>query len=100
MLMSIIKSESKLGNILKGLLNSLHGDMLGENYIYWLDGVSSFDSPDDSYMSLRAFMKDTKEFMKTEIEFYKKYSPLVFHENSYKNIEAGLAFFEQIEKAL
>lgn len=95
-----MKTESKLGQTLKDLLNSLHGDMLGENYIYWIDGVSVFDSPEDSYATLRKFIADSKEFMKVEIDFYKKYSPLVFHENSYKNIEAGLKFYEEIEKSL
>jgi len=95
-----MKTESKLGQTLKNLLNSLHGDMLGENYIYWIDGVAVFDSPEDSYATLRKFIVDSKEFMKLEIEFYKKYSPLVFHENSYKNIEAGLNFYEEIEKSL
>ncbi|MFS8131428.1 MAG: hypothetical protein ACMG57_05650 [Candidatus Dojkabacteria bacterium] len=98
--MSIIKTQSKLGNILKDVLNELKGDILGENFVYWIDSVPSFDTPDDGYKSLRNFLTNSKEFMKVEIDFYKKYSPLVFHENSYKNIEAGLRYFEIIEVSL
>ncbi len=98
--MSIIKSGSKLGNTLKDILNELKGDLMGENFVYWIDGVSSFDTPDDGYLTLKKFIQDSKEFMKMEVDFYKKYSPLVFHENSYKNIEAGLKFFEKIEASL
>ncbi|MEP7103111.1 MAG: hypothetical protein ABI721_00175 [Candidatus Dojkabacteria bacterium] len=38
--------------------------------------------------------------MKQEIEFYRKYSPSIFHENTYKNIESGLRIYDELEKSL
>ncbi|MEO6728366.1 MAG: hypothetical protein ABIM99_00430 [Candidatus Dojkabacteria bacterium] len=96
---SILDNGSKLGNILKQKLNSLKGDKLGENYIYWIDN-SKFDTPDDSYKLLKDFITKCKSAMLVEADFYRTYSPLVFHENTFKNIEQGLELYNQIEKEL
>lgn len=97
---SIIRNNTKLGNILKETLNSLKGDLMGENYIYWIDSTPAFDNEGNNYLDLKEFIKHTKEFMKIQADYYRMYSPGTFHENSFKNAEAGIKLYEQIESAL
>ncbi len=65
---------------------------IGNNEIFW-DETNNFEY-------LRQFIKDTIEFQKVDIEYHKKHSPQVYHQNTYRSREFENEVLEQILKML
>jgi len=63
--------------------------------IYFLDNTD-FWNEENNYAFLRNYIADTLKYNSLEIEYLKKYSPMVYHENTYISLEFEDELWEQV----
>lgn len=78
-----MSESTKLTSILDSIrLDPADKDKLGEYVADFVrHSLRDFDTPEDDYKLLRAYVRDAIMFTKQELEFTSKYSPAIYHHN-------------------